>query len=161
MHRTRKPLEELAVDLLLDSLDEHRYNRSPQQYQRLSTLIPPLKQEPPPRYARAASSLAAFFQTSSCPPCRDIGRSRTLGKIKITTASAKDSAGCKTVPVASPGLAGTPGEHTAQCAAGPSPHHSVRLRSSMTGRKPLAVSSKVASVIGSLKRRGPALPGFR
>ena len=103
MHRTRKPLEELAVDLLLDSLDEHRYNRSPQQYQRLSTLIPPLKQEPPPRYARVASSLAAFFQTSSCPPGRDIGRSRTLGKIKITTA--KDSAGCETVPVASPRLA--------------------------------------------------------
>src|SRR5215471_15224148 len=44
MNPTRKPLEELAVDLLFETLGEHRYNRSPQEYQRLRTLIPPLKQ---------------------------------------------------------------------------------------------------------------------
>jgi hypothetical protein len=40
----RKPLEELAVDLLLESYGEHRYNRSPEEYERLCALIPPLKE---------------------------------------------------------------------------------------------------------------------
>lgn len=44
MHRNRMPLEELAVDLLFDTFGEHRYNRSPQEYEHLASLIPPLKQ---------------------------------------------------------------------------------------------------------------------
>ena len=44
MNCTRKPLEELAVDLLFDALGEHRYNRSPEEYERLRSLIPHLKQ---------------------------------------------------------------------------------------------------------------------
>ena len=40
----RKPLEELAVDLLLESYGEHRYNRSPEEYERLCALIPSLKE---------------------------------------------------------------------------------------------------------------------
>jgi len=40
----RKPLEELAVDLLFETYGEHRYNRSPEAYERLCALIPPLKQ---------------------------------------------------------------------------------------------------------------------
>ena len=31
----RKPLEELAVDLLFETYGEHRYNRSPEAYERL------------------------------------------------------------------------------------------------------------------------------
>ena len=42
--RIRKPLQELAVDLLLETYGEHRYNRSPEDYERLSALIPPLKE---------------------------------------------------------------------------------------------------------------------
>lgn len=38
-----KPLEDLAVNLLLESYGEHRYNRSPEDYERLCALIPPLK----------------------------------------------------------------------------------------------------------------------
>lgn len=37
------PLEELAVNLLFKALGEHRYNRSPQEYADLISLIPPLK----------------------------------------------------------------------------------------------------------------------
>jgi hypothetical protein len=44
MYRTRKPLEELALDLLFEALGESRYNRSPEDYERLCALIPPLKQ---------------------------------------------------------------------------------------------------------------------
>ena len=44
MHQTRKPLEELAIDLLFESFGEHRYNRTPQEYEHLCSLIPPLKQ---------------------------------------------------------------------------------------------------------------------
>ena len=44
MYRTRKPVEELALDLLFDSLGEHRYNRTPEQYRHLCKLIPPLKE---------------------------------------------------------------------------------------------------------------------
>jgi hypothetical protein len=40
----RKPLEELAVDLLLETYEEHRYNRSAKAYERLCALVPPLKQ---------------------------------------------------------------------------------------------------------------------
>jgi len=43
MYRTRKPVEELALDLLLDSFGEHRYKRTPEHYQHLCKLIPPLK----------------------------------------------------------------------------------------------------------------------
>jgi len=44
MPPNRKPLEELAVDLLLETYGEHRYNRSAEAYQRLCSLIPPLKE---------------------------------------------------------------------------------------------------------------------
>ena len=44
MYRPARPLEELAVSLLLHALGESRYNRSPQQYAYLCSLIPPLKQ---------------------------------------------------------------------------------------------------------------------
>jgi hypothetical protein len=44
MYRTRKALEELALDLLFEALGETRYNRSPEDYQRLCALIPRLKQ---------------------------------------------------------------------------------------------------------------------
>ncbi|WP_271570206.1 hypothetical protein [Bradyrhizobium sp. CCBAU 11386] len=44
MHRNRMPLEELAVDFLFETFGEHRYNRSPQQYEYLASLVPPLKQ---------------------------------------------------------------------------------------------------------------------
>lgn len=38
------PLEELAVNLLFKALGEDRYNRSPQEYANLISLIPPLKE---------------------------------------------------------------------------------------------------------------------
>ncbi|RXH41899.1 hypothetical protein XH94_04370 [Bradyrhizobium zhanjiangense] len=38
------PLEELALDLLFEAFGEHRYNRTPEEYQHLASLIPPLKQ---------------------------------------------------------------------------------------------------------------------
>ncbi len=44
MYRPARPLEELAIDLLLQSLGEHRYNRSAQEYAHLCSLIPRLKQ---------------------------------------------------------------------------------------------------------------------
>lgn len=44
MPTTRRPLEELAVDLLLETYEEHRYNRSAEAYGRLCALIPPLKE---------------------------------------------------------------------------------------------------------------------
>jgi hypothetical protein len=44
MAPTRKPLEELAVDLLFESYGEHRYNRSTEDYERLSAMVPCLKQ---------------------------------------------------------------------------------------------------------------------
>ncbi|TYO63875.1 hypothetical protein FXV83_24980 [Bradyrhizobium hipponense] len=44
MHRNRMSLEELAVDLLFETLGEHRYNRSPEEYERLASLIPHLKE---------------------------------------------------------------------------------------------------------------------
>jgi hypothetical protein len=44
MYRPARPVEELAIDLLLVSLGEHRYNRSPQEYVYLASIIPPLKQ---------------------------------------------------------------------------------------------------------------------
>ena len=43
MYRTKKPLEDLALDLLFEALGEKRYNRSPEDYKRLCALIPPLK----------------------------------------------------------------------------------------------------------------------
>jgi hypothetical protein len=44
VHVTRKPLEELAVDLLLETFGEHRFNRSAEAYRRLCALVPPLKE---------------------------------------------------------------------------------------------------------------------
>ncbi|UPJ74512.1 hypothetical protein [Bradyrhizobium sp. 187] len=44
MHRNRMSLQELAVDLLFDTLGEDRYNRSPQEYERLASLIPHIKE---------------------------------------------------------------------------------------------------------------------
>jgi hypothetical protein len=44
VYRPRRPLEELAVDLLFAALGEHRYNRSAQKYAHLRSIIPPLKQ---------------------------------------------------------------------------------------------------------------------
>lgn len=44
MYPTRKPLQEFGVDLLLETFEEHRFNRSPKDYERLIALIPPLKQ---------------------------------------------------------------------------------------------------------------------
>jgi hypothetical protein len=35
MPPNRKPLEEWAVDLLLETYEEHRYNRSAKEYERL------------------------------------------------------------------------------------------------------------------------------
>lgn len=44
MYPTRKPLEEFAVDLLLETYGEHRFNRSAEAYEGLIALLPPLKQ---------------------------------------------------------------------------------------------------------------------
>lgn len=44
MYRNRMSLQELAVDLLFETFGEHRYNRSPQEYERLASLIPHLKE---------------------------------------------------------------------------------------------------------------------
>ena len=44
MHPNRKPVEELAVDLLFESFGENRYNRTPEEYEYLCSLIPNLKQ---------------------------------------------------------------------------------------------------------------------
>jgi len=44
MYRPRRPREELAVDLLLAALGEHRFNRSAQEYSNICGRIPVLKQ---------------------------------------------------------------------------------------------------------------------
>jgi hypothetical protein len=43
-YRPRRSLEELAIDLLFETFDEHRYNRTPEEYEYLCSLVPPLKE---------------------------------------------------------------------------------------------------------------------
>ena len=43
MYRSLKPLEELALDLLFESYGEHRYGRSAEEYEYLSTFTENLK----------------------------------------------------------------------------------------------------------------------
>jgi hypothetical protein len=44
VYRPARPLEELALDLLFESYGEHRYNRSTEDYGRLSAMVPSLKE---------------------------------------------------------------------------------------------------------------------
>lgn len=44
MFRPARPLEELALDLLFESYGEDRYNRSTEDYARLSAMVPSLKE---------------------------------------------------------------------------------------------------------------------